>query len=299
MKKKIGAMTLVLAVFAAVAGVANLNGPPVARAQSVGQAIIERLRTAADAGDRQAQAALADLQQFLARNHLDQSVLDTPSPFRQDDTRGHIQIVARGLAPFWIDLVPSADLSTKASLSSYVAERRAAAASLSAMGSSVEGRLGFSGLVTLGRLLSLRDQLGLVVRDADVDVWLDENWVSRAGFGPEQTEFWAQPASVVDPALRSLVADAHAGEPVASRIAEARLTVHGATVEASADAAAHLLAAPDVLVFDPYTDLLSPYQGLAAHVRVVAPVDVFDAWLRSRARVRDPYPFTPSPKGSK
>jgi hypothetical protein len=261
--------------------------------------ILQRLEAAADAGDPRAQAALADLRAFLVTNHLDQSVLDNPSAYLEDARHGAILTVARGFVPFWIDVVASADLSNGAALARYVAERRVVASGLVGAGSAIEGRLAFAGLVPLDRLLSLRDQLDLVVRDADVDVWLDNKWVSRAGFGPEATEFWAQPAAVADKALRSLIADAHAGEPVAIRISEAQLTVHGATLEVSAQAAGRLLETPDVLLFDPYTDLLDAYRGLAVHVRLVAPVDVFDSWLRSRAPQGDPYLSASYVDGSK
>lgn len=260
-----------------------------AQAQGVGGMILQRLEAAADAGDPRAQAALADLHGFLVTNHLDQSVLDHPSAYLEDARHGEVRTVARGLVPFWIDVAASADLSNAAALARYIAERRVVASGLVAAGSAIEGRLAFAGLVPLDRLLSLRDQLGLEVRAVDIDVWLDNKWVSRAGFGPEATEFWAQPAAVADKALRSLIADAHAGEPVASRISEAQLTVHGATLDVSAQAAGRLLEAPDVLLFDPYTDLLDAYRGLAVHVRLVAPVDVFDSWLRSRASQGDPY----------
>jgi hypothetical protein len=91
-----------------------------------------------------------------------------------------------------------------------------------------------------------------------------------------------------------MIATAHTGEPLAMRISDVRLTVHGATIDVPDSAVDQLLAMRDILLFDPYTDLLASYATAAAHVRVVGPVDVFNAWVKSQTRAGEPYPFIPA-----
>lgn len=290
-------VTVVLAFVAAAALWGPFSEPGVisiAHAGGIGGAIVDRLRASAATGDVEAREALDDLRRFLVQHGLDASVLDVPNPVDGRAAIGRLQLTAHGLAPFWIDVTPAADLDSESSLSAYVAERRAAAKVLSESGTRVSGRLAFADFVDVDRLLALRDALGLIVQDADVDVWLDGGWVGRAGYGPDAAEFWAQPGQDVQKALRSMIATAHTGEPLAMRISDVRLTVHGATIDVPDSAVDQLLAMRDILLFDPYTDLLASYATAAAHVRVVGPVDVFNAWVKSQTRAGEPYPFIPA-----
>ncbi len=293
---------LVAAILGAAALTAPLWSPvpgSVTSAQGAGGAIMERLQAAAAAGDPRASAALDDMRAFLVQKHLDSSVLDAPLAVESQAAAGRVRLTASGLTPFWLDVTPTADLDTDRALSVYLAERRTAAVALATAGGTVQGRLAFAGFVDLERLLDLRDTLGLGITDADVDVWLGDQWITRAGYGPDASSFWRQPKTVVLSEMRSVLSQAHAADAVAAQLGSARLTVHGAVLSASAAAVGQLLEEPDVLLFDPYTDLLAPFVGAAAHVRLVAPIDVFDAWVLSRDRAGEPYPFVPAAANAK
>jgi hypothetical protein len=275
-------------------GIGASFGPPTqVTAQDPGTLVMTALRSAAAAGDPSAAATLADIEEFLSANHLDAAVVRA-TDVREAGQRGVIDLSARGLAPFWVDVYASADLATDASLSRYLAERRAAV--VASEDSVVSGRLSFNGFVSVERLCEVRDAYGATIRDADVDLWLDGAWMGRAGYGPDQSDFWARDCAAITEDLRGIVRSGHPGDLLAIRSGDADLTVYGATMDVPMSGARAIDELKDVLLFDPANDLLAPWDGRAAHVRLAAPVDVFGAFVGAQVRAGAlTYPYVPVP----
>ncbi len=289
----------VVLVLASVLVVSRIGAPPVAHAEDPSAQILAGLKTAAAAGNERARSALADLDSFVLKNHLDAAALNSRE-VDQSARTGKVTLSARGTTPFRIDVFATADLSSDKALSAYAIERRAAALALVDGSSRHRGHLAFNDFVTVDRLCDLRDAAKATISDAEVDVWLDGNWVTRVGYGPDQPAFWSRGCSLVTDGIRAVLASAHSDEPLGQRANEVRLTVYGATLEADSGGIGVLLAAPDVLLFDPETDLISPWAGAASHVRLAASVDTFGALVEAKVRAGEiAYPFVSSGLPSK
>lgn len=271
-------------------GIAGVAATSPTEAIDPGGHILVNLKAAAERGDRRAQAALDDLESYAAAHGLDLARL-TSKEVAEGRTAGRVTLRAQGIAPFWIDVYQQVAFDQAYTVQSYVAERRVASLMLSG-GARHRGRLSVDGYAPLARLCAVRDAVRASIGDADIDVWYGAKWVSRMGVGPDRADFWGQGCSAIESQLRDLLAEAHADEPLAALVDELRLTVHSATADVAGDSVAALLAEPDVLLFDPQDDLLAPWRGRAAHVRLVAQVDAFTELIQARVaagEIADPF----------
>jgi len=282
-------MLLVGVVLAAGAIVALAAITP-ADAQDTSTRILAGLQSAAERGDRRAQAALQDLSVFAARKGLDLSGISAES-IGDLASVGRVKLRATGIAPFWIDVVQDVRFDAAYTIDNYVLERRAVALSLSS-GDGYRGRLTMDGFRPIERLCELRDLSGAVIDDGDVDVWLGDSWVTRVGFGPERTDFWSGDCATITGRVRALLTQAHADDQLGERVSDARLTINSAALTVPAPGIVELLRQDDVLLFDPEADLLAPWSGLAAHVRLVAPFNVFMARITASVdsgQIKNPF----------
>lgn len=284
----IGALFVLGLAVAAVA--AALTAPSTFAVDGIG-GIITRLQAASRGGDERAAAALDDLENYARAHGLEIAELKLSEVTEERDL-GALKIEARGQAPLWLNVVPTADISTHARFAAYLAARRLAAAELSQRLDAVNGRLTSMAPSPLNAFFALRDTLGATVTALDVDMWLDGSWVGRIGIGPEQTDLLAGDASSIETSFRGLIADAHAGEMLGRRSGEAVLTVHVATVRIPSDRVKAILDGSSVLAFDPIDDMIEPFAGLAAHVQVIPTLDALDAYFTLNPP-ESGYPFVP------
>lgn len=283
---------LLLGVILGAGAIVALAAATPSEAQDPSQRILTGLQSAAERGDRRAQAALDDLTAFAATRGFDLSKVAAES-VADIGIVGRIYLRATGMAPFWINVFQDVRLDATYGIDNYVLERRAAAMAL-AGNKTYRGRLSMDGFAPLERLCELRDSADAVVDDADVDVWLGETWVTRFGFGPDRPDFWAGDCATVVDNIRSLLAQAHADDELGAGVAEARLTIHSAQLTVRKAGLTQLLRQDDVLLFDPEEDLLAAWSGRASHVRLVAPIDAFAVLIAARVDSGEiPEPFVP------
>ncbi len=279
-------------VVLAVGAVVALAAVTSAEAQDPSRLMMTGLRSAAERGDRRAQAALADLTAFAASKGIDLSSV-VAEPVADVRTEGRMSLRASGMAPFWIDVFQDVRLDANYSIDDYVRDRRAAAMALEG-NKAYRGRLAMDGFAPLERLCQLRDSTNAVIDDADVDVWLGDTWVTRFGFGPDRPDFWAGDCATLTDNIRALLAQTPADDDLGARVTESRLTIQSARLSVGRPGIAELLQQDDVLLFDPEDDLLAEWSGRASHVRLVAPINAFAAAISARVRSGQiPEPFLP------
>jgi hypothetical protein len=294
----------VLAVLLGVAALVAVGQPRVLTADGPSPVALDPQRAALDevvrranAGDAEAQAFVRQLDQWLRAHGLSSDAISFEAVNDSRDT-GLVEVRGEGLTPLWVDVYADADLSTSEDLSAYVAARRATLVSLASSRAEHRGRLSFTGFVPIDRLCELVTSAGGSVKEAMIDIWLDGKWWTRVGSSNEA--LWNQPCDDVTSAIVAKLAETHGADELGTRASEARLTVYGATVVIPNSAIPGILAADDVLVFDPEADLLAYWSGKAAQVRLAAPIDAFGAWVNLRVEEGEiTNPFVPSGAGGK